>query len=212
MTQSPVYSKQTVEFVTVAAEYCAFIEQSDQMDRFSFVDKCIKLLPLLYLKVQLLPNANSDIEGFPQKIVTEEMYEYIRQKIASILGPKDDYLEVFIDDMQYSDSALKSNISEDLSDIYQDVKDFVYQFSQAYEPTMVDALVSLKESFEQYWGQKLVNCLRPLNQIRYSQENEDELEENENIDSVENKFSNRIFNSQKDNFNDNNELDDWNAD
>jgi hypothetical protein len=211
MTQSPIYSKQTVEFVAVAAEYCTFIENADQMDRLYFVDKCIKLLPLLYIKAQLLPEAHSEIDDFPQKIVTEEMYEYIRQKIGRILGEKDDYLEVFIDDIQYSESALKSNISEDLADIYQDVKDFVYQFSQAYEPTMEDALVSIKENFAQYWSQKLVNSLRPLNQIRYSEDNDDEYDQSGDTDDTENRYSNQIFNSQKDNFNDNTELDDWNA-
>ena len=52
---SAIYDKNTVEFVTVAAEFCGFLERTGEMKRRSFVDKALKLLPLLYLKASLLP-------------------------------------------------------------------------------------------------------------------------------------------------------------
>ena len=36
------------------------------------------------------------------------------------MGDKDDYLDVFVQDMVYSDQPIKKSISEDLADIYQD--------------------------------------------------------------------------------------------
>ena len=56
----------------------------------------------------------------PETYVTEEIYEVLRINLASILAEKDDYLEVFLPDMAYSDEPIKKNISEDLADIYQD--------------------------------------------------------------------------------------------
>ena len=44
-----VYSRNTVEFVTVAAEFCAYLEQSEGRKCRDFTDTVLKLLPLLYL-------------------------------------------------------------------------------------------------------------------------------------------------------------------
>ena len=49
-----IYSKNIIEFVTVSAEYCAFIERTPELEKEEFVDKIIKILPLLYLKATLL--------------------------------------------------------------------------------------------------------------------------------------------------------------
>ena len=45
-----IYSKNIIEFVTVSAEYCAFIERVPELEKEEFLDKIIKILPLLYLK------------------------------------------------------------------------------------------------------------------------------------------------------------------
>ena len=207
MTSSPVFSKQTIEFVTVAAEFCAFIEKTNQYNKLLFIDKSIKLLPLLYLKALLLPEIDLEDNEHTQGFVTEEIYEYQRDTISKLLGADDDYLDVFIEDMVYSETALKSSISEDLCDIYQDIKDFLYIYSQGFEPTMNASLYNLKYNFGDFWSQKLVNCLRPLNQLKFSDNIQEEDEDNfANYNS-----SNNIFDSQKDGFDENSELDDWNA-
>ena len=173
MKDSPVYAKQTIEFVTVAAEYCAFIEKCQTMEKAEFIDKSIKLLPLLYLKALLLPQTDFSFEEDLEKFVNETTYEYVRSGIASIMGAQDDYLEVFIDDMQYSESAISAHISEDLTDIYQDIKDFISIFALGYEATMNDALALVSSNFKEYWGQKTVNVLRPLHSISFGDNNED---------------------------------------
>ena len=53
--KSPVYSRDVMELVTVAVEYCAFLEKTEERTRMDFVDTMMKLLPLLYLKAALLP-------------------------------------------------------------------------------------------------------------------------------------------------------------
>lgn len=52
-----IFDKNVVEFVTVAAEFCAFLERAEGMKRSMFVDTTLKILPLLYLKASMLPNA-----------------------------------------------------------------------------------------------------------------------------------------------------------
>ena len=40
-----IFDKNTVEFVTVAAEFCGFLERARDMKRYDFVDYRFKILP-----------------------------------------------------------------------------------------------------------------------------------------------------------------------
>lgn len=173
-----IFDKNTIEFVTVAAEYCAFLERTGAVKRAEFVDKILKLLPLLYLKASLLPSCELMGEDEPETFVTENDYEHLRGTLAAVLGVKDDYLEVFLPDMAYSDTPLRQCISEDLADIYQDLKDFICRFRSGLNETMNDALALCQAHFGEYWGQRLVNTLRALHDAKYgSAETDDEPED-----------------------------------
>ena len=214
MKELPIYAKQTVEFATVAAEYCAFIEKARESQRSQFVDKCVKLLPLLYLKALLLPAAEFLYEETPEKFVTEESYEYVRSMLQRLMGQHDDYLEVFSSDMQFSEEPVTASVAEDLTDIYQDLKDFISVYSLGYENTMNEALALLEENFKEYWSQKLVNVLRPLNTIHFG--NTDDEEEDQRDSYEESKqnsdSSNWMFDAQRDDTEtDDNEFDKWNG-
>ena len=56
------------------------------------------------------------------------------------MGDKDDYLDVFVQDMVYSDQPIKKSISEDLADIYQDLKDFIYNKAKTFTDELLDKL------------------------------------------------------------------------
>lgn len=170
-----IFDKNSIEFVTVAAEYCNFLERTREMDCRSFVDTALKILPLLYLKASLIPECEQMGEDELEIFVTEEDYELIRMSIAHILGAKDDYLEVFLPDMAYSDTPIKKCISEDLADIYQDLKDFICVFQSGLNVTMNDSLCVCKEHFAEFWGQRLVNTMRALHDVKYN--HKDELDE-----------------------------------
>ena len=168
-----IFDKNVIEFVTVAAETCAFLERAGEMNRTDFVDKSLKLLPLLYLKTSLLPECMPINDGMLETFVTEDSYEALRNTIAQVMGEKDDYLEVFVPDMVYSDQPIKKNISEDLADIYQDLRDFIFVFQLGLNETMNDALATCQENFKDFWGQKLVNTLRALHDAKYNSQDED---------------------------------------
>ncbi len=174
---SPIYEHNTLEFVTVALEFCTFAENAGQSDWLDFADKAVKLLPLLYLKANLLPavEENEDIE--PEQTVTEDMYEGVRTRIAALLGDKDSYLETFHADMQYSDTPIAAFISENLADIYQDMGNFISLFRQGNEEVMLEAIALCRTNFREFWGQQLLNALKALHFIRYNEE--DDLETNE---------------------------------
>lgn len=162
-----VFDNNTVEFVTVAARYCALMEGLAGMDKDEMVDTVVRILPLLYLKATLLPYCERMDFTDPAQVVDEDEYEFVRRGVHNLLGADDDYLEVFSPDMAYSEGALGAEISEDLADIYQDVKNFVGAFATGVNMTMNDALVICREHFELYWGQRLVNTMRALHQVKY---------------------------------------------
>ncbi len=168
-----IFDRNTVEFVTVAAEFCAFLERADSRKRSDFIDTTLKILPLLYIKASMLPPCEMIGDNPPESFVSEGDYEFIRLTLANLMGEKDDYLEVFVQDMVYSDTPIKKNISEDLADIYQDIKNFVSVFKLGLNETMNDSLVICKENFAMYWGQTLVNTMRALHSVKYNSTDED---------------------------------------
>ncbi|MFV0377325.1 MAG: DUF5063 domain-containing protein [Mangrovibacterium sp.] len=163
-----VYSKQVIEFVTVANEYCKFIETAGSMEARDLLSKIQKILPLVYLKATLLPEFESSDESLLEKYVTEVDYSYLQQRIQNLLGEYDDYQEVFDADMQFSDTPLTASISENLADIYQDLKDFVMSYRTGDELVMEEALWECSDNFRNLWGQKLVNNLRAIHKLVYS--------------------------------------------
>lgn len=164
-----IYSSQVIEFLTVAAEYCATVEQCRQQDKKHLVSTVAKLLPLIYVKATLLPALEEeDADVMLPEVVGEEDYNFVRQSVWSVLGEDDDYLEVFSQDMQFSEAAVTASISEDLSDIYQDLKNFCAIYADRNEVCMESAIARVQENFRQYWGQKLVNAMRPLHQLMVS--------------------------------------------
>ena len=172
-----IFERNSVEFVTVAAEYCAFIERSEGQKRIEFVDTLLKILPLLYIKALMLPECEMMGEDELEAFVTEEDYEVVRLNLQELLAVCDDYLDVFVEDMKYSDTPIRKSIAEDLSDIYQVIKDFVCQFRSGLNETMHDALAQCRNRFMEYWGQTLVNTMRALHEVKYGNLNDEDEEE-----------------------------------
>ena len=182
--EHPVYSKNVIEFVTVGKEFCKWLEEGDIKDRKAFAATSLKLLPLLYLKTSVLEKPELVLDDFLENFVTENDYEYIRKRIKTIMGKHDDYLEVFTADMQLSETPLTSSISENIADIYQDIKDFLLNYRTAVTEIMNDALTEVLNKFEIYWGQRLVNVLRAIHQAYYG--NEDFIDD-ENVSPISDK-------------------------
>lgn len=160
-----IYKEETIEFVTVAAQTCLFLEHIRDVERDEFIHKILCLFPLLYLKTRLLHKPEQVLDGYPEQFVSEQDYNTLRQSVADLLGPDDAYLEVYMEDMRYSDEPITAYISEDIADIYQEIKDLAGNFQTADERVMNDALVACLDGFEQHWGQKLLNVLRPLHAL-----------------------------------------------
>ncbi len=173
-----VYSPNVIEFVTVTAQTCLFLENISEGSREDFIFKAVKLFPLLYLKASVIEIPETVFDDVPERFVSVEDYNFVKEQVENLLGPDDSYLEVFHPDMALSDTPIAAFISENLADIYQELKDFAASYQTVDTDIMNDALVVCLQAFGEHWGQKLLNALRALHAIRYS-DNFGEVQENE---------------------------------
>ena len=163
-----VYSRNVVEFVTVANEYCQAIEQANRIPASANLQKMQKLLPLLYLKASLLPQTERVLDEELEKYVSEFDYNVLHQKWLTLLSENDNFYEVFDPSIQFGHEAVTASISENLLDIYQDLKNFLIAYSIGNEEVMNDALAECTEHFIEFWGQQVVNVLRAVHMLVYS--------------------------------------------
>jgi hypothetical protein len=169
-----VYSPRVIEFVTVAAETCLFLEHTVELSRVEFVNKSVKIFALLYLKTSMLEIPSRAFDDPTERFVTEEDYNDIKGQVETMLGVRDSYLETFHPDMALSDTPIAAFVSENLADIYQELKDFAANYQLADTDVMNDALVTCLEAFGEHWGQKLLNALRALHNIKFSDHSDED--------------------------------------
>ena len=167
-SEKVIYQHDVLEFTQVAVQYCATLEQYNEATREELVERLLKILPLMYVKALLLPKVESDGSFLPDEQVTEQDYDYVRFGIADLLGNDDEYLDVVYDEMMQTDDTGWKRISEHLADVYQPVRNFLATYQAGVEECMTDALWSLTDSFELYWGESLVDALRRLHRIKFA--------------------------------------------
>lgn len=167
-TNQIIYSKNVVEFVTVANEFCSSIESVSMYLPKENLDRLQKLLPLLYLKISMLPKVERVMDDELEKFVSELDYNTIHQKWLQLLGENDGFHEVFDPNIQFGEETMRASLSENLMDVYQDLKDFITNYSLGNEEVMHDALAECIFHFEEFWGQQLVNVLRAVHMLLFS--------------------------------------------
>lgn len=164
-----IYSKDVVEFVKLSADYCLKLENCRQAMPEELVKSMLISLPYIYIKGTELLNSVEDNGFYTDPQVTEEDYNYIRNSVYDVLGQYDEYLDVFVEDMKYSDRPILKSVSEELADIYQDLRNFLATYKDGVEDLMEAALYEVLDNFREYWGQKCVNVMRALHDIYYQQ-------------------------------------------
>ncbi len=162
---SLVYSREVVEFITVAKEFCDLTENVRNLSLQENLEKLQLLLPLLYVKAVTLPGTEKMLDEELEKFVTEMEYNVLLQRWMEVLGEHDSYYEVFDPDIQFGEEITTASISENLLDIYQDLKDFLTSYSIGDESVMNDSLYECVYHFGEFWGQRLVNVLRAVHML-----------------------------------------------
>jgi len=156
--------------VALCNEYCYAVEHCREAEPDEFVKTMLRLLPRLYIATTDIKTEDilDDDVPYIENVLDEDYYESLRHGIGDLLGPDDTYLEVFEEDMKYSDTPIAASISEGLCDIFQSLYNFLETVRDAPTEFVHASLIALQEDFRFYWSSTLCNNLRALNHLRYN--------------------------------------------
>lgn len=164
-SSDPVFSHNVVEFVAVANEYCKYAEHASELRGDEILKIMQRLLPLMYLKASLLPSLEPVFEDGNEKFVTEADWNRIHDAIRFKLGTTDSFSPEMSQQLDDSDIPVPVTISENMADIYQDIKDFILLYQTGTGEVMNDAVWECRMNFETIWGEKLLNTLRAVHRF-----------------------------------------------
>jgi hypothetical protein len=163
-----VYSSALVEFVKAANEFCAFLEELKGDEGRTFMVDSVKHLSTVYARILKTGDTEPVYESPAEPTVTEQEWSALFQRIALILGPHIDILRIAKEGEFDRSELVNHTISEDLADLYQELKDFTIIYSRGLEELMNDAAWELKEHFAEHWGAKLLRALQALHELYVS--------------------------------------------
>jgi len=156
-------------FLALCNEYCAAAESPAFDDARALAAQMLRLLPRIYI---CAADIRADADDIPDTYISpaldERHYDEVRHRLEAILGADDAYLEVFEQDMKYSDTPIGASIAESLADLFQVFYNAVEALRDAPDELADDIFSSVSDDFATYWSQILCNVMRPLNHILYN--------------------------------------------
>lgn len=193
-----IYSdKSTLEFVTVATEFCAFVEKAKKFSKKDFVTKLHKMLALIYLKTTLLiPFDEAVSEGEVEAYLSEYEYEYIKRNVSFVLGSSDSFISIY--NVESADGETEqAELSDCVADVYHNLKNFVENYRSLSEESAKASRAELLSDFKEYWGVKLLSLLSALHNLVYFTDLDEEDLSKETPEAAKTFYSDFIDNYHK---------------
>lgn len=166
-----IYSRQVVEFAASANEYCKYLEGIGDINGIEILKVMQRLLPFIYLRASLLPILEPVLEEGSEKVVTEFDWTRMHNNLLAKIGNNDPF-PVIVSAGDPADGLYTGSIAENLSDIYQDHKNFIAGYKSGNDEVMNDAVWEVLMNFEEFWGKKLLNVLSAIHTVLYSEAEE----------------------------------------
>lgn len=186
-----IFSLPVVEFVTVANQYCIFVENYSEVERSVFIHKSLRLLSILYLKTLSVEKPQDIQYAEIEKFVGEIDWTVISDRISEKLGEHDIYFDVV--EPANPNEPVNINISECFADIYQDLKDFTSLYKISVPESINEGLWECLNNFENFWGPRVLSVIKELHTLAYG--NSDLHEKSTKItepDNLKSKGNNRL--------------------
>lgn len=158
-TTEPAYSKAVIETLTVANEYCLFIEKIENFPTEELFPFLQKIITLLYLKGCLLPEIVVESDEANERFMTAEQWELIFGELRKKLANNDEFWSLDLDGPDET-TPIKASISEQLTDVYQDLKDFVLLYQKNTKAAKQNAAANCKALFNSHWGIRIIDVLK----------------------------------------------------
>ena len=156
------------DFVVLSQKYCTTIEVAGSMHGKEMQEFLLKILPRIYVRILTLPEVTTVYTSDTEKFLTEKEYKKVYQSLQAVLRDEDTFTEIADDKILNKEILVRSSMSEALTDIYQDLKDFIKWYSFEDIESKNDAIAEIERSFRQFWGVKLLFLLRALHALRFN--------------------------------------------
>ncbi len=160
----PTLSRPILELAAMATTYCSLIENAKTDDHEVFMKSLKGFIPLLYLRGSLLTATEPEFPEANERYVTEEQWEVVFLNLRDLFGKKDEFWYIDYNETSHYD-PVKASISECLTDIYQDLKDFVLLYKKNSLSARENAIYSCHSLFHDRWGQRLAQLLPYLHSM-----------------------------------------------
>ena len=134
-----VYSSEMVEFVTISNTFCQYLEQMSGEEGKVFIESAVKHLSDIYASVIKVNETEPVLDSAGESTVSEQEWSSVYQRIASQLGTHNDILRPAGEEEFDRSDLVTHTISEDMSDVYQELRDFTANYSMGLEELMNDA-------------------------------------------------------------------------
>ena len=161
---NPVYSKNVMEMLTVANDFCLTLSKTETTQKENLINYLQKVCPLLYLKGSLMPDIEIKNPEANERFFTEEEWESLFNMLRNKFGKDDEYW--IIDIAANHNDPVKASLAESLTDIFQEMKDFLTLYQKNSLDAKENAVFELKTSFEKRWGMILLNAHRQLHFLK----------------------------------------------
>lgn len=104
-----------------------------------------------------------------EKYVTEEEWQALFNDLRQKFLDNDEYW--FVENDNPHNDLIRGSLSDNLADIYQDLKDFVILYQRPFRNVKEAAVWDIRQLFRSHWGFRVVNVLKVLHYQLYGSEN-----------------------------------------
>ncbi len=157
-------SKPVLEMLTVANEYCLFFEKAASYSMHDILNYFHRIAPLLYLKGSLLPVSGMPDTEQGERFVTEEQWEQVFKALREQFRDADVY---YVHDHNFD--SVEASMSDNMADIYQDMKDFIMLYQKNTTPARQQAIYQLQDLYRWRWGPAILSALGAVHQLLFKE-------------------------------------------
>lgn len=166
---NPVAARSVLELLTVANDFCSFLEKAEDFPKNGVLTYLQRVLPLIYIKSCLLPEVEVEDEGAIEHYVTEVEWEEMFNLLRSKFGEEDIYYYIDNHERSHQD-PVKASLAENITDIYQDLKDFVLLYQKPLTTFKQNAVMECRRLFADRYGYRIVNTQAAIHYLLFREE------------------------------------------
>lgn len=152
-------------FAKSAQEFCSLLEKSASISDKEFVQQAAYLLATLYAAGLSLPTLDNEPEE-QQASIEDTSFEHtseIERQTGQKLGKHNLYWEFY--DPYDQSNPLTTTLSDDLSDIYRNIKPGLIAYQKGTARSVSAAVWEWKFHFIIHWSDHAVDALRAIHRI-----------------------------------------------